>query len=680
MKKYFSVIYLTLIFISLSSANCNYTFKNQIDENLFRDSVDVINYQINLKIGDYYNQKIDGNTVLTLKPVFDNTKTLKLDLLGLIVDSIEGAANHSFKYDYANDIISINFNRELSSNDTAELTIYYHGTPKKDVEWGGFYFTKSDAFNMGVGMGSNPPNFGRVWFPCIDNFTDRATYEYNITVAEGKKAICSGVLTDIHPNENNTVTYTWKLSQTIPTYLSSVAVSDYSLLSIDLQGMGHIVPFQAWVYTGYEEKAKKTFVNIERTLQIFESFFGEYCWDKIGYVQTGFASGAMEHATNISLPYYAINGTLENEMLIVHEFAHSWFGNLVTCETTEDMWLNEGWASYCEAIFVENMYGNESFKNYVRKNHLAVLTTVNIYDGDFYGIYGIPDEITYGKTVYDKGASVIHSLRNYIGDELFFISVKKYLSDFKFNTANTQQFKDSLSSYSNINLTDFFDFYVKEEGFNHFSINQYSVVNKKDNYYVSVKVKQRLIESDFFAKSNKVEITFMDNSWNSATTQIFFSGETGDSTYILDFEPEIVILDIDEKIMDATTDCYKVINKNGYYNFESTNFSAKITDLKDSVFIRVQNNQIEPENSNHKNYILSNIQFWTIDCILNNTKIEGKFYFTDDSFFKKYLNRNKVLLFRKNSSANWDKIDYEEHKNYLEVKILQQGEYVFAVE
>jgi len=679
MKK---VLIFILLFISFYFVNAQDVNSNK--EICFRDSFDVINYEINLKIGDYNSQNISGNTVLKIRPVFDNTNVVKLDLMGLSVDTIKvnGIINSHFAY--LNDIISINLKNKINSTDTILITVCYQGNPKKDSYWGGFYFTPKDAFNMGVGMAAQPPNFGRVWYPCIDNFTDRATYNYNITVKNGNFAVCGGSLQNIKTHENRTITFSWILSQPIPTYLSSVAVSSYSLINITLHGFNNTeIPFQTYVYKGNEEKGKKSFENIENALKIFESKFGDYSWNRIGFVETGFSSGAMEHATNITYPSYAIDGTLNYEMLMVHEFSHSWFGNLVTCETTQDMWLNEGFASYCEAIFVENMYGNEAFKKYVRKNQFSVITQANIADNGFYGVYGINAENTYGKTVYDKGASVCNALRNYMGDDLFFSSLKMYLSDFKLKSANTFQFRDSLSSYSGIDLTDFFKFYVFEEGFNHFSVDNYSVRTENNKYYIDLKVKQKLKEADFFAENIFVDLTFVDKNWSFYTKTIQFSGEFGEEVFELNFSPDFVIIDINEKLMDCSIDCNKIIKQAGVQNFESTQFAISTDEIKDSIFVFAQNNIIEADNIDFKNYKLSKNQYWTINTITGNNTISGRFYFKstdyENNFFIENLGSDKEILYRENKNESWQTIDFETKTGYLEVPDLKSGDYIFAV-
>jgi len=646
----------------------------------FRDSVDVINYEINLEIGNYLNQTIEGNTVITFCPKFDKTKNIKFDLLDLEIEKIKISDKQLKKFDYSENLISIKLDKLINKSDTIKIDIYYSGTPKKDDYWGGFYFTEKSIFNMGVGMASIPPCFGRVWFPCIDNFTDKATYNYNITVENGKTAVCSGILIDKIENKNKTTTFKWTLNQEIPTYLSSVAVANYSMIN-DLIINSKSLPCNIYVYKGNEAKAQKSFCNLDTCLNIFESLFGDYKWSRIGFVESEFDGGAMEHATNINYPTFAIDGTLAWEKLWVHEFSHNWFGNLVTCEKAEDMWLNEGWASYCEAIFMENFYGKELFRNYVRKNHFEVLLNAHQNDGGYFAICPIPQEITYGSTVYKKGSSIVHTLRNYIGDDLFYAALKKYFIDFSFKNANTEQFKDSMSGYTNIDLTDFFDFWIYDKGFNHFSVSDFTTVNKNGKFEVYLKVKQRLIAASKFANSNKMEVTFKNNEWKTVTKQLNFSGEFGDSIYILDFEPTIVLIDLEEKIEDATTDCYKVIKKSGSVEFLSTLFEANVLKIEDSLFLRVQNNMIEPENIISTDFIISNNQYWTIDGIFGSSKINGNFYFKKDKFINNISKEttNLVLMFRKNIKSEWTIIESTKQTNYYSINNLQSGDYCFAI-
>ncbi len=164
----------------------------------------------------------------------------------------------------------------------------------------------------------------------------------------------------------------------------------------------------------------------------------------------------MEHATNIAYPSFAVDGTLVFEDLMAHEFGHHWWGDLVTCETADDMWLNEGWASYSENLFMEAVYGREAYLDAVIFNQIEVMQYAHIQDGAHYPVSGVPFDVTYGRHVYNKGADVAHTLRGYMGDEAFFRCIREYLDAFAFQTANSEQFRDFLGECSGFDLDDFF--------------------------------------------------------------------------------------------------------------------------------------------------------------------------------------------------------------------------------
>ena len=156
---------------------------------------------------------------------------------------------------------------------------------------------------MGVGLNTQPHSFGKVWYPCIDEFTDKAYYDYYITVKNDKKAVCGGTLMSVNNNGNNTSTYHWKLHAEIPAYTSSVAVGNYVAVKDTFNGITGKIPIQIYVPASDTNHAKASFINLKNILSIFESRFGPYLWERVGYVGVPFNAGAMEHATNISFRF-----------------------------------------------------------------------------------------------------------------------------------------------------------------------------------------------------------------------------------------------------------------------------------------------------------------------------------------------------------------------------------------
>ncbi len=673
---------LIIIAIILAIQSLSSEVKSQ---NMMRDSIDVLHYSICLNITEFVNRRISGYTDLQLVSKAKKMRFFNLDLQSLVVDSVK--INDTTQNDYAHNdtTLTITALRPLRYGDTINVRVFYQGTPPIDANWGGFIFSSNDAFNMGVGMASKPPCFGRAWFPCNDNFTDKATYDYHITVKNRHKAVCSGTLKSVMENKNGTSTYFWSLKNEIPTYLSSVAVSNYVVINDAYEGIESKIPISLYVTANNKANAEKSFVNLKKALRIYEDCFGAYRWERVGYVQVSFRNGAMEHATSIAFPQYAIDGTLEHESTLVHELAHSWFGNLVTCKNEEDMWLNEGWASFCVALFVEKMYGADKYKEYMRENHYNVLLNAFIADKGYRALFALPHEYTYGRTVYDKGADVVYTLRNYLGDEMFFEATKEYLSTFAFQNVTTDEFCRFMIGKAGADLKPFLDFWVYSAGFPHFSIDNYNF-NKKNNE-LSLTIRQRMKGTKDLAKENKLEIGFLDDEWNLHFVTMKVNGEITTLNQQLVFKPLLILLDPNEKITDATTDTYKIINEKGEYEFKNTFFNMKVEKMNDSAFIHVEHNWIAPEKRTARDLFISNDRYWRIDGILPRrfstvTKFSFNLSYNLDNSLMAYSSGQMVLLYRKDTGEDWkiipSKLCGGQMAGYLETTEFRLGEYTIG--
>ncbi|MFN9799531.1 MAG: M1 family aminopeptidase, partial [Bacteroidota bacterium] len=244
-------------------------------------------------------------------------------------------------------------------------------------------------------------------------------YELRVLTANGRTAYCGGVRLSVDTVGTDSLYTRWLLADhPIPSYLASVAVANYTHVDDSYTtALGETIP--VWLTARPQDTTamKNSFLNLIGCLSGFEEHYGPYRWPRVGFVSVPFNAGAMEHATNIAYPSFAINGNLTFETLIAHELSHHWWGDLVTCRTAEDMWLNEGWASYCEALFEEIIYGVEAYADYVASNHKDVLTDVPNDDGGYFPVSGVPHELTYSGTVYSKGADIVHNLRGVMGDD-----------------------------------------------------------------------------------------------------------------------------------------------------------------------------------------------------------------------------------------------------------------------
>ena len=581
---------------------------------------DVQHYDIQLDISNVGSQSIQGCCTVQLKSETNGLWQITLDLLELTVDSVI-INQTSAAFIYNDTLLMITLPQAFNQNDVAEIKICYHGQPVEDATWGGFYFSGNYAYNMGVGFTSDPHNFGKVWFPCVDNFTDRATFDFHITTASAHKAFCNGLLQSAITNPDSSVTWHWKMNQSIPTYLASVAVSAYTSLNYKYPSVsGDSVPVILAAQPADTAKLKSSFIHLPDAFAAFEESYGPHKFDRIGFVLVPFSSGAMEHATNICYSRALVTGGLEYETTMAHELSHHWWGDLVTCETAEDMWLNEGWAVYSENIFTEKVYGKENYKKSVRQNHKTVLQFTHIQDGGYRAVSGVPHDYTYGRTVYDKGADVAHTLRGYMGDSLFFTCIQSYLDAFKFNDARSNDFRDHLSQCSGIDLTSFFDNWVFNPGFPHFSVDSFFVTQNAGNHDITVFIRQRLKAAPEYYSNVPLELTFISEDFDSTTRAILFSGSCGIYHTTLDFEPAFIAVDMNEKISDAITDKFEYIGNTGNYNFEEALLTMNVTQISSEALVRVEHNWIAPDPmmTTVPGLHLSKERYWKVDGIIPN--------------------------------------------------------------
>lgn len=673
--------HLTYLFLLLFLTNFTYS---QSDN--FRKDIDILHYIINLNITDFKNREISGNTEIQFLPRKKDLQNIKLELFKLIVDSVFILDNKITDYSYNNELIDIPYkHKETTDECCTKITIYYHGHPKQDLDWGGFFFTDSSAYNIGVGMEADPQSFGRAWFPCIDDFEEKASFDFNITVPEKYKAVCSGILVSDKKNINSTHSWHWKLEQDVPTYLVSVAVAKYNEIKSVYNGIKRKIPVSLYMYSEDVANAKVSFSNLNKALRTFETDFGEYVWDRVGYVEVPFTSGAMEHVCNIAYPEYAVDSTHSREILMAHELSHHWFGNLVTCKTPEDMWLNEGWATYCEALFKEQVYGKEAFKDYVRANHVKVLTQAHIFDNGYRAVYGVPHDYTYGTTVYDKGADVAHTLRGFLGDSIFFDAVSAYIDTFSYKAASTYDFRNFLTSYTGIPLNDFFDTWVFTEGFPHFSVNNFSVSKAENQYRTDFNINQRIKARNFYGNDNLIGLYFIDKNANIIKKKVKMSGMSQTYSMFFDEEPLTVFIDPEEKIADATVDNYKLFTDTINYDFRYTDFSILITKLKGKLLVQSVINYINPNNSLSKEFEISKEKYWDINgAVSRKMQAEGTFYVNSDEQNLGVEFEDIILLYRPAESTEFKPIKFEKYQydavqGIFIVKNLKFGQYVAGI-
>jgi len=646
---------------------------------------DVLHYEIRLDVLDFSTRVIHGNTTVTFLTTATPFTMLELQLRQLGVDSVYFQGQPIGSYSHTGDFLNITLPQSLSSGDTSAVTIFYHGVPYSE-SWGGFHFIGQYAFTLGVGFTTYPPNLGKAWFPCKDDFFDRALFDCFIRVATNMQATSGGLLQSVTPHGDGTHTYHWKMDYTIPTYLASVAVGDYVAVTDTFNGMERDIPITIYVRPADVGKVAGSFVNLETIMSNLENRFGPYPFERIGY--TGTALGAMEHAGNVAYPNVCIDNTTNFEWLYVHEISHMWFGNKVTCAGPGDMWLNEGWAVWTELLFREDLYGPETALVTQRSKHRNALQYLHTPQGDgaYLALYNVPPANVYGETVYQKGGLVVHTLRNYMGDELFFPAIQFYLDTLAYHHASSYDLRDMLSLSSGINLTGFFDSWVFQPGFPHYSIDSAIVSGNSAEVFVRQRSKGR----EFLGDDNIVEITFMNNGFQLYSDTMMFDGPSGTKTFDLPFEPALAMMDYYEKICDATTDRAQFIVSTGTKEFADTFSRLIVSNAGDSAFVRITHNWVPPDplKDPKPGLTLSPYRHWHVDGIIPaGFDSEIHFFYQRTGFLDNNLIINPadsiVILYRPSPAEDWQGIPFTRFGpwsvGWIMVDTLRLGEYTLGI-
>jgi aminopeptidase N len=661
------------------------------------DTIHIRKYVITVDNVNYSAKTISANALLSVYARMDNVQNLSLSLLQMTVDSVWMNGVRT-PHNYNGNAIRIAMNPGMMTGDSALVKVFYRGSPKQDASgWGGFYWSGTYAFNMGVGFAANPHSFAKVWYPCVDEFTDKSLYDFHVTTQSGYKAFCNGMLQSVTTNTDGSKTWFWRMNQAIPSYLASIAVAPFYTMKGNHAG----IPVEWAVMPADSVKTKNTFVNLGSAVNTFLNSYGPHRWDKLGFICIPFSSGAMEHATSIHIGKPFIDGSLTYETLWAHEFAHHWWGDLVTCETEGDMWLNEGMASFSEALFLEGRYGTVRYKDHIRSQHRRVLQFAHIDDGNYLSLVNVPHAYTYGTTVYNKGADIAHTLRKYMGDSSYFKGCRDYMNNRAFGNANSYDFSNELTQSSGKNMTVFFNDWVMTQGFPFFTIDSVVSVPAGGGFDLTLYGRQKQ-KGNNHIYTMPVECTLSDGVKDTVVTLVF-NAATNVFKVSCPFDPKWITLDRDEKVSDAVSDYEKNISTIGIHAFSETGATLDVqTTGSGASLVRVEHNWVQPDGFQGINpgIRLSDYHYWKVSGLLSQG-FHSKATFTYDgstSTTTGYIDNtlllsgqkedSMVIMYRRGAGDEWRKVNgyvlnkgasAVDRKGSVTVDTLKAGEYVFGM-
>ncbi len=628
------------------------------------DSIDILHYEIWLDVTQF-GGTLKGKTTVTLTPKLPDQDMLTFDLTTLTLDSIL-LNGQPLAFTYPDPFVQVQMPAVLDLTDTISLTFYYQGTPHQDPSWGGFYFEGGYAYNLGIGITSNPPNFGRVWYPCFDNFVERAAYDIHVLSSSGRRGYAIGDFISETVAGQDSFWRHYRMEQLLPTYLTNVAVSNYVAHRDTHVGFFGKIPIELLAKPADISEMISGFSKLGDALDVIESWYGPYPWSRVGYVMT--TVGAMEHPTNVAFPENALNNGAGDVRLMTHELGHHWWGNITTLREPTDMWIKEGNAEYCAHLIDEWTMDRAAFINTVKSNHLNVLVQAHQADGDFLPLSGLPFKNIYGRHSYWKGASVMHNLRGYLGDSLFRATQQSILTTYPYNAIDAETYRDHVTLVSGIDANPFFDAWIFNPGFASFKIYSRESLPVGDDFNVTLVLEQGLRAAPEYHEAVPLEVTCYGPNWEIHKQTVLAGGPVSSHSLIVPFDPVHISLNEDGQLNQARMDYQLVLKSPGNYILPFAKFRVVVQSISDSALVRVDHHWTAPEPIlDQPELKISSTNFWVVSGIFpDGFEAQGRLSYNataSNAFLDADIASPKedslVLLYRPSPTEGW-----QEHPDY----------------
>ncbi len=420
------------------------------------ETYDVRSYHIDVEIS--IDVEYIKGSVLIVADAVEDLSSITLDLDdAYTINSIEGASSFTF----SNNEIVVELENSVLTGEEFTLKVYYEGDPPLAGGYKGLRYETHDGGEPIIASLSTP-YLAHTWWPCNDGTKDKAdTVLINITIDDmmvsgiQMQAISNGVLDEVESVAGGKLKYKWIHNYPIVPYYIMVAISNFQLIEQFYDNGTESFPLMYYVFDSSVSQATNGVAELPDVMDLFSDIFGPYPFadEKYGMTQLGFYGG-IENQTNTIIN----NMGLSWFMVSVHELAHMWFADMITCFDWHHGWLNEGFATYAEALWIEHSQGIVQYHNYVED--FEYYSNGSIYMEDVSDPFSVFQTI-----IYDKGAYFLHMLRHVLGDAVFFESIEEYASDinYQYGLATTEDFRQVCEDISGVDLTSFFDQWIYDE-------------------------------------------------------------------------------------------------------------------------------------------------------------------------------------------------------------------------
>ncbi|NOZ08042.1 MAG: hypothetical protein GXO91_04080 [FCB group bacterium] len=450
---------------------------------------DVISYSIAVEIFPS-SETIDGSVTIELRALQNDVTEIVLDAADhLTIDSI--SSNGLTGYTHQNDRLHLFYSAPLVVDQTVSAQIVYHGDTNSGYIWsGGINYSGNYFWSLDVPYGLSK------WVPCKDHPSDKADWlDLQLTAPAQYVVAANGVRLGITDNNDGTHTTHWHESHAIATYLFCINAYPYNEYTAWFEADGEQMPILYFV----PNTVPSGFQYVETALPVFSDLFGLYPFfdEKYAIAKVPGNFGAMEHQN-------CVTTSVTSGMTMVHELSHQWFGDLVTCETWQHSWLNEGFATYCEALYVENTQSPAAYHNYMNGLQFNWNDNLTVFVTDTSNFAPIFNNI-----VYDKGAWVNHMLRKVVGDSTYFETLRDYLDTYAFANATTEDLKNMFELHTGGDMDWFFDEWIYRNGHPEYD---YQWASTSDTFYLVVDQTNTGDGPELFTMPVEFELDFAGDS------------------------------------------------------------------------------------------------------------------------------------------------------------------------
>jgi aminopeptidase N len=510
-------------------------------------------YKIELTI-DFDNRKIYGAVTALVTALEDSLERLTLNLDQSMTVKKTGGDALSFTRSGQN--LNLTLKRKYSVGEKITVTAEYEGVP---VDNGYFRFYLMPQENTPMAATLSEPYGAPYWWPCKDSPADKAdSLDILITVPAGYWAGSNGLLVSRTINGDGTSTFHWHEGYPIATYLVSLAAGKYHHFTDYYHyGADDSLLLDYYVYPHKADAAHSVFSQVPDYLDALRSYFGEYPFlkEKYGMAQFNW-SGGMENQTLTSIGFV----TPLWKFVYVHELAHHWFGDKLTCASWREIWLNEGFATYSEALYAE--WGGYGGFPPGKDAYHCYMGTQKYFEG---GTIIREDTLDVGslfsRIVYEKASWVLHMLRHITGEDTFFDILKTYLNDprWAYGSVKTENFMEICEQKTGLNLTKFFDQWLNYPYYPRYEFG-WKVEQNGDSYSVEALILQT---QSTIIYEMPIDLTFRFVSAPDTTITVFNNSKRAVYNFTFPQKPQQVLFDGDDWILKSLNEIPYGRDENG---------------------------------------------------------------------------------------------------------------------